>query len=262
MTSRDPVERWLTPGPAGAPTILEPVRMRSAGEHIADRIVTAIALGEFVPGQRLPTERDLASMLNVSRTTVREAVQRLAALGYVDVRRGRNGGAFVLQGWGPDAAEMIRRTLLPGWDRFERLFDFRQLIEPLIARTAAERRTDEDAARIRVTLDAYRDAGTDREASRAADEALHAAIAHATQNPYLENLSAMIRSEISLGFGAEPYSAQIRERAIEHHATLADAVIDGDADAAATVARSHFALTESVLRELRKTIDEPPGPAT
>ena len=85
---------------------------------------------------------------------------------------------------------MIRRTLLPGWDRFERLFDFRQLIEPLIARTAAERRTDEDAARIRVTLDAYRDAGTDREASRAADEALHAAIAHATQNPYLENLSA------------------------------------------------------------------------
>ena len=113
-----------------------------------------------------------------------------------------------------------------------------------------------------LTLDAYRDAGTDREASRAADEALHAAIAHATQNPYLENLSAMIRSEISLGFGAEPYSAQIRERAIEHHATLADAVIAGDADAAATVARSHFALTESVLRELRKTIDEPPGSAT
>ena len=204
VTSRDPVEHWLAPGPATAPTILEPVRMRSAGEHIADRIVTAIALGEFVPGQRLPTERDLASMLNVSRTTVREAVQRLAALGYVDVRRGRNGGAFVLQGWGPDAANIIRRTLLPGWDRFERLFDFRQLIEPVIARTAAERRADEDGART-LTLDAYRDAGTDREASRAADEALHAAIAHATQNPYLENLSAMIRSKIDLGFGAEPY---------------------------------------------------------
>ncbi len=265
MTLHDPEERWLAPeppDPPGAPTILEPVRMRSAGEHIADRIVTAIALGEFVPGQRLPTERDLASMLNVSRSTVREAVQRLAALGYVDVRRGRNGGAFVLQGWGPDAADMIRRTLLPGWDRFERLFDFRQLMEPLIARTAAERRTDEDVARIRATLDAYRAAGTDREASRAADEALHAAIAHATQNPFLANLSGLIRSEISLGFGAEPYSAQIRERAIEHHASLADAVSEGDADAAAAVARSHFALTESVLRELRKTIDEDRGAAT
>ena len=63
MTSREPAERWITPSSADGPTILEPVRMRSAGEHIADRIVTAIALGEFVPGQRLPTERDLASML-------------------------------------------------------------------------------------------------------------------------------------------------------------------------------------------------------
>jgi DNA-binding FadR family transcriptional regulator len=262
MTARDPERRWLAPDPPGTATVLEPVRMRSAGEHIADRIVTAIALGEFVPGQRLPTERDLASMLNVSRTTVREAVQRLAALGYVDVRRGRNGGAFVIQGWGPDAADMIRRTLLPGWDRFERLFDFRQLVEPLIARTAAERRTDEDVPRIRDTLAAYREAGTDREASRAADEALHAAIAHATKNPFLANLSGLIRSEISLGFGAEPYSAQIRQRAIEHHSSLADAVIGGDANAAAAVALSHFALTESVLRELMKTIEEDSGSVT
>ena len=55
-------DRALMPDAQTAPTILEPVRMRSAGEHIADRIVTAIALGEFVPGQRLPTERDLASI--------------------------------------------------------------------------------------------------------------------------------------------------------------------------------------------------------
>ncbi|MEP6759260.1 MAG: FadR/GntR family transcriptional regulator [Actinomycetota bacterium] len=264
----DPERRWLdpaspsTPDAPNAPTILEPVRMRSAGEHIADRVVTAIALGEFVPGQRLPTERDLASMLSVSRTTVREAIQRLAALGYVEVRRGRNGGAYVQKGWGPDATDMIRRTLLPGWDRFERLFDFRQLIEPLIARTAAERRTPEDIERIGVTMTAYRDAGTDREASRAADEALHVAIAEATQNPYLANLSGLIRSEISLGFGAEPYSTQIRARAIEHHAEIAEAVIAGDGEAAAAVARAHFALTETVLRELMQKInDASPGPS-
>src|SRR5205814_10501613 len=111
-------------------SVLEPVRLRSGGEHVADRLVTAIALGEFVPGQRLPSERDLASTLGVSRTTVREAIQRLAALGYVDVRRGRTGGAYVLQGMGPEANEMIRRTLLPEWSNLERVLDFRQLIEP------------------------------------------------------------------------------------------------------------------------------------
>ena len=257
--ANDPVRRWIDPGPrdgSGSTSILEPVRMRSAGEHIADRLVTAIALGEFVPGQRLPTERDLASMLSVSRTTVREAIQRLSALGYVEVRRGRNGGAYVLQGSGPDAADMIRRTLLPGWDRFERLFDFRHLIEPLIARTAAERRTAEDIERITETLQDYRDAGTDREASRAADQALHESIARATQNPYLANLSGLIRTEISLGFGAEPYSAQIRADAIEHHANLAGAVAAADGDAAADIARTHFALTESVVRELMRTVED------
>jgi GntR family transcriptional regulator, transcriptional repressor for pyruvate dehydrogenase complex len=72
-------------------TLLIPFTLRTAGERIAERIVTAIALGEFVPEQRLPTERELATMLEVSRSTVREALQRLQASGYVTTRRGRGG---------------------------------------------------------------------------------------------------------------------------------------------------------------------------
>jgi DNA-binding FadR family transcriptional regulator len=97
--------------PFGA--LLAPITLRTAGERIAERLVTAIALGEFVPGQRLPAERDLAAMLEVSRTTVREALQRLQAAGYVTARRGRGGGTFVQTGQGADSDEMIRRTLLP-----------------------------------------------------------------------------------------------------------------------------------------------------
>lgn len=210
-------------------SILEPVKLRSGGEHVADRLVTAIALGEFVPGQRLPSERELASTLGVSRTTIREAIQRLAALGYVDVRRGRTGGAFVLEGMGPEANEMIRRTLLPEWSNLEGLLDFRQLIEPLIARTAA---------------------------SRAADQAVHATIAKATGNPYLASLSGQIRRQISLGFGAEPYSRAIRARAVKDHTALAEAVIAGKAATAGRIAERHFRLTETVLRDLVSRIDE------
>ncbi len=64
-------------------TLLAPMTIRTAGQRIAERIVTAIALGEFVPDQRLPTERELASLLEVSRSTVHEALQRLQASGYV-----------------------------------------------------------------------------------------------------------------------------------------------------------------------------------
>jgi GntR family transcriptional regulator, transcriptional repressor for pyruvate dehydrogenase complex len=238
---------------ADTPTALEPVRLPSAGEHIAERVVTAIALGEFVPGQRLPSERDLAAMLGVSRTTVREAIQRLAAAGHVDVRRGRTGGAYVKEAWTPGSAEMIRRTLLPRWDSFEALFDLRELLEPLIARTAAERRSEEDVRTMSAALDAYR-AASDREQSRAADQALHVAVARAAHNPYLVALSARVRREISLGFGAEPYSAEIRARAIQTHAALVRAIAARQPARAARVAGDHFRLTEDRLRELRALI--------
>jgi DNA-binding transcriptional regulator YhcF (GntR family) len=124
--------------------LLVPVPMRTAGERIAERLVTAIALGEFEPGQRLPTERDLAATLEVSRTTVREALQRLQAAGYVTTRRGRGGGTFIQTGAGPGSDEMIKRTLGPAWDELTELLDYRRLIEQQIARTAAERRSADD----------------------------------------------------------------------------------------------------------------------
>lgn len=237
--------------------LFEPLRLRTAGEQVADRIVTALALGVFVPGQRLPTERELAASLGVSRATIREAASRLVALGYLEVRRGRSGGAFVLSGSGPEAHEMISRTLVSGWETFERLFDFRGLVEPLIARTAAERRDDRDIARIRAAVAAYGDATGSREASRAADESLHLALAGATHNPYLVDLSRQIRNDISLGFGAEPFSPAIRARAVHQHGDLADAVIAGDGDRAAVLAAEHFSITESVLRALHdRTVSE------
>ena len=230
--------------------LFAPLRLRSAGELIAERVVTAIAMGVFVPGQRLPAERELATTLNVSRTTVREAISRLAATGYVEVRRGRNGGAFVTSEVGPEADEMIHRTLAPGWDRLDRLFDFRALIEPLIARTAAARRSESSIERIRAALEAYRSAGSDRAASGHADGELHRAVAAATGNPYLVDLSDRIRQAVSLGFRAEPYSLAIREQAILEHAALADAVIAGDPTRAADIAAGHFAITEERLRAL------------
>jgi DNA-binding FadR family transcriptional regulator len=236
--------------------VLEPLKVRNTAEQIADRLVTAIALGEFVPEQRLPPERELAATLGVSRASVREALHRLAATGYVVISRGRNGGATVQASWGPASAERVKRTLVPNWDAFEALFDLRSLLEALIAHTAATRRSDEDVRSIQGAVDDYTNAGSDREASRAADGAVHAAVARATGNPYLMAMSREIRAQVSLGFGAEPYSPAIRARAIEQHGELARAIAEQRADEAAAIAREHFLLTESALRELRSKVEE------
>ena len=239
-------------------TTLAPLRLRGTAEHIADRLITAIALGEFVPGQRLPPERELAQMLAVGRMSVREALHRLAGAGYVEIVRGRNGGAYVQRSWGPGSAATVRRTLLPNWAEFEALFDLRTLIEGLIARTAADRHTNDDVAPIRHALKAYERAG-DREESRAADQALHSAIAAATQNPSLATLSQQIRTQVSLGFQAEPYSLRLREIALEQHAQLAAAVLERRGADAERIASEHFRLTERALRELleRARAEEP-----
>jgi GntR family transcriptional repressor for pyruvate dehydrogenase complex len=234
-------------------SLLMPITLRTAGERIAERIVTAIALGEFVPGQRLPTERELARMLEVSRTTVREALQRLQASGYVSTKRGRGGGTFVRAGTGPDADDMIARTLGPAWADLTELLDFRRLTEQLIARTAAERRDEHDIARLRHAVRAYSDA-TDRDESRLADHALHQAVAQAAHNARLVDLSARVRREVSLGFDAEPYTPEVRRHALHQHPQLAEAVIAGDPALAADLAAQHFSLTEDMLRELHARI--------
>jgi GntR family transcriptional regulator, transcriptional repressor for pyruvate dehydrogenase complex len=234
-------------------TLLTPLTLRTAGERIAERIVTAIALGEFVPGQRLPAERELATMLEVSRTTVREALQRLQASGYVTARRGRGGGTFVRTGRGPDADDMIARTLMPAWADLTDLLDFRSLVEQLIARTAAMRRDDRDIALIRGAVEDYARAA-DRDASSLADHALHQAIAKATHNARLVELRARARRDISLGFDAEPYTPQLRRRALGQHPSLAEAVIAGEPEAAARISAEHFSMTEEMLRELHARI--------
>jgi DNA-binding FadR family transcriptional regulator len=245
-------------GPAPRPAVLEPLTMASAGERIADRLVTAIALGNFVPGQRLPSERDMAAMLEVSRASVREAVQRLAAEGYVEVRRGRSGGAYVATDWLPASAEKVRRTLLPSWRALENLLDCRSCVEEMIATVAARRRTTEDVETINTALTAYRGAGDDRELSRAADEALHGAVARATHSPYLIQLSDHLGQAVGLGFRAEPYTIVLRHTALEQHRQLARAVIAGEPPLAGEVAARHFTLTEDRLRALVDRIrDEP-----
>lgn len=227
----------------------EPIVARQLVDHVVDRLVTAIALGLYVPGQRLPSERDLAPMLGVSRTTAREALGQMTETGYLEVRRGRNGGYFVLADWGPSSADMVHRQLVPNWDKFEALFDARTLIEPLIASTASVRRTDADCEALTEALQAYRDAA-DREASRQADERLHRAVAMAAHNPVLLGLSSQMRTKLSLNLGAEPYTEQARRTAMKQHRQLAQAVIDGQAEVAARIAGRHFKVSERLIRDL------------
>lgn len=236
-----------------------PIVARHVADDVVDRLATAVGLGLYVTGQQLPTERELAALLKVSRTTVREALRQLTDEGYLEVRRGRKGGYFVLSSWAPSSAAHVRRQIIDNWSEFEHIFDARTLVEPMIARTAAARRTAADVAAMAEALQAYLDA-PDHDASRRADAALHLAIAQATHNPLLVGMSVDLRAKITLNLGAEPYTDEARRIAIGQHAELVAAVTEGRGDDAAGIAAIHFTISENLIRRLVDRAEHDGGP--
>lgn len=220
---------------------------------LTDRLVTAIAIGAYSPGERLPAERELAAALAVSRVTVRQALQQVTDLGLIETRRGRGGGSFVaLTSWEDVAPEVARRTLEVEIPRLLDLYDYRCMAEGMIARAAAERRTADDTARIRTALEDFRTARSMIEA-RNADRRLHGLISAAARNPHLTSLSAHLTAAATLGFGAEPYTQEFYDEALDQHTELVAHVIRGEADAANRSAQAHFTLTlETMQASLRR----------
>lgn len=211
---------------------------------VASRLITAIAVGTYSPGEQLPPERELAELLGVSRVTVRQALLQVTKLGLIESRRGRGGGTFVtLLAWEDVAPDEARRTLEVELPRLRELFDYRCLVEGMIARAAAERRTDDDSTQLEQTLDEFRATEHDMPAARALDRRLHGLVGAAARNRYLLSLSAHLTAAATLGFGAEPYEEDFFGRALHEHEQLVGAVVAKEPERAQIVAQAHFALT-------------------
>jgi len=238
---------------AAPQSVLSPIRLPTAAGEVADRLMTAIAVGDFLPGDRIPPERELSTMLGVGRAAVRDAVGRLGAMGLVEIRRGRRGGAFVRTSWGEASARAVRQTLLPRWNEFEQLLDLRALVEELVGRAAAERRTDEQAQAIADALQGFREATTLHE-EQLADASFHRAVLAATGNAQLFALSRDLLAASSLGFPYEPWGAdqdpgrsEFRQ-ALSDHEAMCQAVTAGDSEPAGKLSREHFTITVDTIR--------------
>lgn len=226
-----------------APSTATALHARTVPERIADRILAAMAVGVLQPGERLPSERDLARMLEVSRTTVRQALGRLSALGVTECRRGRAGGTFAVPPHATtQSAQAVLRTLEPMRRDLESLFDYRSLVEQLIAHTAARRHTAADDEAMQAALARYRHAHTAAE-SRQADRTLHAAISAAARNTHLAQLAQELVTHVNLGFTTEPYSDELHARALQQHIRMVEAITAGQSEHAATLAAEHFQMT-------------------
>jgi GntR family transcriptional repressor for pyruvate dehydrogenase complex len=224
--------------------------------QISDRLITAIATGEFLPGSRLPAERDLAGLLHVGRTSVRAALAVLHDRGLIETQRGRGGGSFVRVQWTADSHAAVVRTLRLRWNEIQDRLDAMRRLHGAIARAAAEERDDADIAVLRERLDAYRDAASGR-GKQLADAALHLAISDAAKNGTLKTMLLALEQEISIGaplhvWGEPDSMVASEDRALREHVLLVDAIAEGRADAADEVARQHARIDLELLEIARE----------
>ena len=226
---------------------LGPLTVPTAVDEVVDRLLTALALGEFVPGERLPAEREMSRMMGVSRTTVRLALARLREAEVVTVQRGRAGGAYVTRSWQPESAAAVSRTLVPRRAEIEELGDLRCRYEEMVARTAAEVRTDDAADELVSLLDAFVRARTPQEEHRS-DMALHEGVLRAAGNPQMAAISRDLMTRTSLGLPIEPYDRDMYGPAVVDHRALVTAIVERRVDEAGAVARGHFVMSTQKLR--------------
>jgi GntR family transcriptional regulator, transcriptional repressor for pyruvate dehydrogenase complex len=212
-------------------------------DEITDRLVTAIAIGEYLPGARLPVERDLAASLAAGRMTVRAALARLLDRGLIETRRGRGGGSYVLDQWPESSTEAVGRTLRSRLGELRDRCDAICRVQGTVCRAAAESRSDFDLTVLQTRFEAYRTAHSGLEAQQA-DSQFHLAIMDAAHNAVLKQVLLDLKATVTIGAPAhlwgEPTTMRSMElRALREHEQLVAAIADGRADDADRLARHH-----------------------
>jgi DNA-binding FadR family transcriptional regulator len=229
---------------AAVAAVFEPVQTATTFEETVDRLGTAIRLGILAPGSRLPSERELAEQLAISRSTLRQAITALVESGHLKSLRGRTGGTFVVPE--PPLAEGSAGPLPEDWHQ---VLDVRIAIEVGAVTLAAERAEDAALATMREAV-ARMDAATEFEDYRRADVRFHIEIARATGVPRLVALMTEVQGEVTELIAHIAHPPQVLRHSNADHARLIEALARHDGARALRVLRLHLAGTEHILSGL------------
>jgi DNA-binding FadR family transcriptional regulator len=209
-------------------------------ESLGDRIRD----GRIAPGAKLPSEADIMREFGVSRTVVREALSKLQASGLVQTRHGI--GTFVI-GLGEASPFRIGAEQVATLRDVVAVLELRIGIETESAALAARRRTAQNLANMRASLDAFAAAVEQGQDAVGPDFRFHLEVARATQNAHFADLMATLGTTIiprARLDDAQPLSDERREylrRVNSEHESIYDAIAGQDAEAARAAMRTHLA---------------------
>ena len=208
------------------------------GEQVARQLLALVQNGSLKPGQKLPPERELSTMLEVSRPSLREALRALSLLGVLRIRQG--GGIYV--------SELDPESLLAPLHFFvslndknlEDLFEARLIVEAENARIAARKISEEDIDRLKKCVDFEAHELNDQDKFIQSDVEFHSIINESVDNAFLNRFATSLHV---LGKASREITGHIPgviEQSLVDHQKIVAAMEARDGDAAASAMKSHL----------------------
>jgi DNA-binding FadR family transcriptional regulator len=243
-----------------------PIERSSVGGETIRRLKAMITSGQFGAGERLPSERDLAAGLSVSRNSLREAIRALSLVGILEARHGD--GTYVTS----LAPRLLLDSLsllveLSGDATVLDLLAIRRVLEASATEQAAARITDEQLAELELCVEAMRHDpqqgdGSVEELVSQADVRFHAIIAEASGNPALAALVGTMNSRTLQARVWRGYAqVGVFVSTLAEHVAILEALRDRDPSRAFAHAAAHVASVETFIRERRDADDQLPESA-
>ncbi len=229
---------------------IESIQPRHLPDDIADRLRQAIFSRQYLPGDRLPPERDLAQQLRVHRASLREALKTLEAQGLLRIRQGD--GAYVRDFLTEANVSVLEAYLFStvgqSSETLKNIQEFRVLVQSEMSRLAALRRTEDDLAGMETVL-SLEDAEKDPAGFRALDWSFSQSLARAAHNivfTFLLNSIRAVHERWGALFFSIPGTIDTTRR---FHRLVTRAVGRGDADRAASVTVKLLRYSDPLLME-------------
>ena len=220
----------------------DPIPRRKLSNDVTDRLLARINAGEFVPGSRLPSERQLMESFQVGRPAIREALQNLQRMGLIQITHGES--ARVLA---PNARTIIdqitgtaQHILSTSPKTLDDLKDARLFFEVGMARLAAARATADDVQMLQHRIDGQAAAGDDTDAFLRADIAFHRGVASVVGNPIFVAVSeAMLEWLLEYHVGLVRKEGREMKTLVEHRLIL-QRISAHDVEGAAAAMLAHL----------------------
>ena len=212
------------------------IRVRKAGEVVAERFRRQIANGTLVIGHQLPSEEELTTMFGIARTTLREALRVLESQGLLEIKRGRGGGGIITMPRLDNLSQSLALVLQLQHTTLGDLDDARMMIEPPLAGRLASQHSDEDLEVLSAIVDRAHECAEadDKNGFGKAAAMLHEAIIERGGNNTMAVIGALLHDLMDRHFhsAAEISDHEQMSRAVRSYRKLIDLIESGDAAAA------------------------------